>query len=102
MSCMACCGDIPTLEISRGCRHAPRRRCRRLKVRVVNVVDLMRLFSPRSSTSRDERRAELFVLELFTRDIDVCFSLFPMAMRAPFISCYTARTERCPVPRSRL
>ena len=44
---MACCGDVPTLEtlaaVSLMRRHLPE-----LKVRVVNVVDLMKLQPPRS------------------------------------------------------
>ncbi|MEP6860336.1 MAG: phosphoketolase family protein [Deltaproteobacteria bacterium] len=67
---LTCAGDIPTLETIAAAdwlRHnAPE-----LKFRVVNVVDLMRLFSPREhphGMPADEFAA------LFTEDIDVVFS----------------------------
>jgi xylulose-5-phosphate/fructose-6-phosphate phosphoketolase len=67
---LGCAGDIPTLETVAAAAwlriHAPD-----LRVRVVNVVDVMRLFSPREHPHG--MPDELFV-ELFTRDIDVCFS----------------------------
>ena len=67
---LACAGDIPTLETVAAAAwlraHAPA-----LRVRVVNVVDLMTLTSPKLHPHgmADERFAELF-----TRDADVCFS----------------------------
>ena len=67
---LACAGDIPTLETLAAAawlrEHAPS-----LRVRVVNVVDLMSLFSPREHPHgmADERFAALF-----THDTDVCFS----------------------------
>ena len=67
---LTCAGDVPTLETLAAAAwlrsHAPD-----LRVRVVNVVDLMRLFSPREHPHG--MPDELFV-ELFTRDVDVCFS----------------------------
>jgi xylulose-5-phosphate/fructose-6-phosphate phosphoketolase len=67
---LACAGDVPTLETLAAAAwlrtHAPD-----LRVRVVNVVDLMRLFSPREHPHG--MSDELFV-EMFTRDVDVCFS----------------------------
>jgi xylulose-5-phosphate/fructose-6-phosphate phosphoketolase len=67
---LACAGDVPTLETVAAAAwlrsHAPD-----LRVRVVNVVDLMRLFSPRQHPHG--MPDELFV-EMFTRDVDVCFS----------------------------
>ena len=67
---LACAGDVPTLETVAAAawlrNHAPD-----LRVRVVNVVDLMRLFSPREHPHG--MPDELFV-ETFTRDVDVCFS----------------------------
>ncbi len=42
---LACCGDIPTLEIV-AAAHWLRKHIPELKVRVVNVVDLMRLYPP--------------------------------------------------------
>jgi xylulose-5-phosphate/fructose-6-phosphate phosphoketolase len=67
---LGCAGDIPTLETVAAAAwlriHAPD-----LRVRVVNVVDLMRLFSPREHPHG--MLDDMFV-ELFTRDVDVCFS----------------------------
>src|SRR5579863_5339036 len=67
---LACAGDIPTLETVAAAAwlrsHAPE-----LRVRVVNVVDLMKLFSPREHPHGMDNG--LFV-DLFTRDVDVCFS----------------------------
>jgi xylulose-5-phosphate/fructose-6-phosphate phosphoketolase len=67
---LGCAGDVPTLETLAAAAwlrtHAPG-----LRVRVVNVVDLMRLFSPREHPHG--MSDELFV-ETFTRDIDVCFT----------------------------
>jgi xylulose-5-phosphate/fructose-6-phosphate phosphoketolase len=67
---LACAGDVPTLETVAAAAwlrsHAPD-----LRVRVVNVVDLMRLSSPRQHPHG--MPDELFV-EIFTRDVDVCFS----------------------------
>jgi xylulose-5-phosphate/fructose-6-phosphate phosphoketolase len=67
---LACAGDVPTLETLAAAAwlrsHAPD-----LRVRVVNVVDLMRLCSPREHPHG--LPDELFV-EMFTRDVDVCFS----------------------------
>jgi xylulose-5-phosphate/fructose-6-phosphate phosphoketolase len=67
---LACAGDTPTLEIVAAAawlrRHAPE-----LAVRVVNVVDLMKLFSPREhphGMTDDEFDA------IFTRDTHVVFS----------------------------
>ncbi len=63
-------GDIPTLEVVAAAwwlrKHAPS-----LKLRVVNVVDLMALSSPSEHPHgmSDER-----FIELFTRDTDVIFS----------------------------
>ena len=67
---LACAGDTPTLETMAAAawlrEHAPA-----LHVRVVNVVDLLSLFSPREHPHgmSDER-----FVELFTRDTHVCFS----------------------------
>jgi xylulose-5-phosphate/fructose-6-phosphate phosphoketolase len=67
---MACCGDVPTLEtlatVAMVRRHLPE-----LKVRVINIVDLMRL------QSADEHPHGLSDLEfdgLFTRDKPVIFA----------------------------
>ena len=52
---MACCGDVPTLETMAAVdmlrRHLPD-----LRVRVVNVVDLMRLQPDVRASPRDDRR----------------------------------------------
>ncbi len=67
---LACAGDTPTLETLAAAwwlrKHAPE-----LRVRVVNVVDLLSLFSPHEHPHgmSDER-----FIELFTRDTHVCFS----------------------------
>ncbi len=67
---LACAGDTPTLETVAAAwwlrKHAPA-----LRVRVVNVVDLLGLFSPREHPHgmSDER-----FVELFTKDTHVCFS----------------------------
>jgi len=67
---LACAGDAATLETLAAAAwlraHAPA-----LVVRVVNVVDLMRLFSPRE---HPHGMPEAGFVELFTRDVDVCFS----------------------------
>ena len=75
---LACAGDIPTLETV-AAAHFLREKAPELRVRVVNVVDLMTLFSP------DEHphgmREDTFV-ELFTRDVDVVFAFhgYPTAI----------------------
>jgi xylulose-5-phosphate/fructose-6-phosphate phosphoketolase len=67
---LACAGDTPTLETTAAAwwlrKHAPA-----LRVRVVNVVDLLSLFSPREHPHgmSDER-----FVELFTKNTHVCFS----------------------------
>jgi len=67
---LACAGDVPTLETLAAAAwlraHAPA-----LRVRVVNVVDLMTLFSPRE---HPHGMTEDAFVELFTRDVDVVFS----------------------------
>ncbi len=67
---LGCAGDVPTLETLAAAAwlrvNAPT-----LRVRVVNVVDLMRLFSPREHPHGASD--EVFV-DAFTRDVDVCFS----------------------------
>ena len=67
---LACAGDTPTLETMAAAAwlraHAPS-----MRVRVVNVVDLMTIFSPREHPHGMKEEA---FIELFTRDVDVCFS----------------------------
>ena len=67
---MACCGDVPTLEtlaaVSIMREHLPD-----LKVRVVNVVDLMKL---QPSTEHPHGLSDLEFDELFTRDKPVIFA----------------------------
>jgi xylulose-5-phosphate/fructose-6-phosphate phosphoketolase len=67
---LACAGDIPTLETLAAAawlrEHAPG-----MRVRVVNVVDLMTLFSPREHPHGMQDDS---FIDLFTRDVDVCFS----------------------------
>ena len=67
---LAAAGDIPTLETVAAAswlkRHAPD-----LRVRVVNVVDLMTLFSP---SEHPHGMPDARFVELFTRDTDVVFA----------------------------
>jgi len=67
---LGCAGDTPTLEALAAASwlrtHAPA-----LKLRVVNVVDLMRLFSPRE---HPHGMTEDAFVALFTRDTHVVFS----------------------------
>jgi xylulose-5-phosphate/fructose-6-phosphate phosphoketolase len=67
---LACAGDVATLETLAAAawlrHHAPE-----LVVRVVNVVDLMRLFSPRE---HPHGMLDGEFVELFTQSVDVCFS----------------------------
>ena len=67
---LACAGDIPTLETVAAAwwlrRHAPA-----LKVRVVNVVDLMALFQPQLHPHGMD---ETPFVELFTADKPVIFA----------------------------
>ena len=67
---LACAGDTPTLETLAAAawlrKHAPA-----MRVRVVNVVDLMTLYSRREHPHGMEENA---FVELFTRDVGVCFS----------------------------
>jgi xylulose-5-phosphate/fructose-6-phosphate phosphoketolase len=61
---LACCGDIPTLE-ALACASLLREHLPDLKVRVVNVVDLMRLQDPREHSHGlpDEQFDALFTLD---------------------------------------
>ena len=67
---LACAGDVSTLETLAAAAwlrtHAPE-----LRVRVVNVVDLMTLFSPRE---HPHGMSDGAFVALFTEDTDVCFS----------------------------
>jgi xylulose-5-phosphate/fructose-6-phosphate phosphoketolase len=67
---LACAGDTPTLETMAAAwwlrKHAPS-----LRTRVVNVVDLLSLFSPRE---HPHGMPESRFVELFTSDTHVCFS----------------------------
>jgi xylulose-5-phosphate/fructose-6-phosphate phosphoketolase len=67
---MACCGDVPTLEtlaaVSIMREHLPD-----LKIRVVNVVDLMRL---QPSTEHPHGLSDIDFDELFTKDKPVIFA----------------------------
>ncbi len=67
---LACAGDTPTLETIAAAwwlrKHAPS-----LRVRVVNVVDLLSLASPRE---HPHGMSDSRFVELFTESTDVCFS----------------------------
>ena len=67
---LACAGDCPTLEVMAAASWL-RTNAPTMRVRVVNVVDLMRLFSPRE---HPHGMTDQSFIELFTRDIDVVFS----------------------------
>jgi xylulose-5-phosphate/fructose-6-phosphate phosphoketolase len=67
---LACAGDVPTLETLAAAAWL-RSRAPQLRVRVVNVVDLMRLFSPRE---HPHGMPDDGFVETFTHDVDVCFS----------------------------
>jgi xylulose-5-phosphate/fructose-6-phosphate phosphoketolase len=67
---LACAGDIPTLETLAAASWL-RKNAPELRVRVVNVVDLMTLFSPRE---HPHGMPEERFVDLFTRDTHVCFS----------------------------
>jgi xylulose-5-phosphate/fructose-6-phosphate phosphoketolase len=67
---LASAGDIPTLEIIAAADWL-RTKAPELRFRVVNVVDLMKLFSPKEHPhGMDKEQFE----KLFTDDTDVCFS----------------------------
>ena len=67
---LACAGDVATLETLAAAAWL-REKAPTLRVRVVNVVDLMALFSPGEHPHgmRDDR-----FIELFTADVDVVFA----------------------------
>ncbi len=67
---LACAGDVATLETVAAAAWL-RAKAPDLRVRVVNVVDLMKLFSPKEHPhGMDDARFEA----LFTRETHVCFS----------------------------
>lgn len=67
---MACCGDTPTLEVLAAVsilrQHLPE-----LKIRVINVVDLMKL---QSSTEHPHGLSDIDYDSLFTRDKPIIFA----------------------------
>jgi xylulose-5-phosphate/fructose-6-phosphate phosphoketolase len=67
---LACAGDTPTLETMAAAAWL-RERAPSMRVRVVNVVDLMTLYSPRE---HPHGMTDALFTELFTRDAHVCFS----------------------------
>jgi len=67
---MACCGDVPTLE-TLAAVSIMREQLPELKIRVVNVVDLMRLQPPRE---HPHGLCDADFDELFTRDKPVIFA----------------------------
>ena len=70
MSCSACCGDVPTLETLAAADYI-RRELPEVKVRVINVVDLMKLQPPRD---HPHGIADADFDELFTKDRPVVFA----------------------------
>jgi xylulose-5-phosphate/fructose-6-phosphate phosphoketolase len=67
---MACCGDVPTLE-TLAAVDLLRRRCGQLKIRTVNVVDLMTL-QPQAEHPHGLSDADFDAL--FTRDKPIIFA----------------------------
>src|SRR5438270_5847916 len=67
---LAAAGDIPTMEIVAAACWL-RRQIPELKVRLVNVVDLMTLFTP---DAHPHGMSEQSFVELFTRETDVVFA----------------------------
>ncbi len=67
---LGCAGDIATLETVAAADFL-RRNAPELNVRVVNVVDLMKLFSPKE---HPHGMSDEDFTALFTRETDVCFS----------------------------
>jgi xylulose-5-phosphate/fructose-6-phosphate phosphoketolase len=67
---MACCGDVPTLE-TLAAVSILRERLPALKIRVVNVVDLMKL---QPQTEHPHGLSDMDFDELFTRDKPVIFA----------------------------
>jgi xylulose-5-phosphate/fructose-6-phosphate phosphoketolase len=67
---LAAAGDIPTMEVVAAAAWL-RRRAPEMRVRVVNVVDLMTLFQP---TVHPHGMADAAFVELFGRDTDVVFA----------------------------
>ncbi len=67
---LAAAGDIPTMEIVAAAWWL-RRQIPELKVRVVNVVDLMTLFTP---DGHPHGMSEQSFVDLFTRETDVVFA----------------------------
>jgi len=67
---LACAGDIPTLETLAAAAWL-RDNAPSMRVRVVNVVDLMSIASPREHPHGMKESA---FVDLFTHDVDVCFS----------------------------
>jgi xylulose-5-phosphate/fructose-6-phosphate phosphoketolase len=75
---LACAGDVPTMETVAAARIL-RDRLPDLRVRVVNVVDLMGLIRPRD---HPHGMSPTYFSELFTDDVDVVFAFhgFPGAI----------------------
>ncbi len=67
---MACCGDVPTLE-TLAAVSILRERLPELKIRVVNVVDLMRLQPP---SEHPHGLSDMDFDELFTQDKPIIFA----------------------------
>ena len=87
---MACCGDVPTLETLAAVaimrEHLPD-----LKIRVVNVVDLMRL---QPQTEHPHGLSDMDFDELFTKDKPVIFA-FPVSSQ-PRRQAPRIRVRRAP------
>ena len=76
---MACCGDTPTLEILAAVsilrEHLPE-----LKIRVINVVDLMKL---QSASEHPHGLSETDYDSLFTKDKHIVFRLSRISLAGP-------------------
>ena len=93
---MACAGDVPTME-TLAATWLLRTAAPGLRIRVVNLVDLMSMFTPEEHPhGMDEQR----FVELFTRDRDVVFAFHGYPLRNPPHAPRAA--ERRALPRARL
>jgi len=87
---LACAGDVPTLETLAAAAWL-RAHAAELRVRVVNIVDLMTLFSPRE---HPHGMTEDAFVRLFTRDAHVVFSFHGYASAVHQLIHARPNTER--------
>jgi xylulose-5-phosphate/fructose-6-phosphate phosphoketolase len=92
---MACCGDVPTLE-TLAAVSIIRRELPDLKVRVVNVVNLMKLQPP---SEHPHGLSEAEFDELFTRDKPVIFAFHGYPWLIHTADLPPGQPRQCPRPR---